>query len=121
MAIPVGVPVVGAKIVIGEQETELTIGQTVTVTPVGEGAADISGKLIAIELGPKPNPGWERTIYDGIPTSGYVNPVCGLIRNAVDLYEVTAILLEADDPDDSGDKVIHTRVNVIDMKAVSAS
>lgn len=121
MANPIGVPVVSAKIVIGEEETEMTIGQTIDVTLVGDAADTVNGKLVGIELGAKKNPGWEKTIYDGIPTSGYVNPVCGLIRNAADLYEVTAILLEMDDPDDDGDKVKHVRVNVAEMKTVSVS
>ena len=93
-----GIPVVGCMITIDENEYQLSIGSKITGLVVSQGFRDpatYTGTVAAIHLQPvvvPENP--DRTIYDGVATHGYENPVCAYIDNAADVFSVDRILIE---------------------------
>ena len=116
----IGTPVVAANIVAGSNPAvKVEIGSTVTTT-IMEGASEkeYSGEVLSIELNNKPFYGQrDRSVYDGIPTSEYNDPVQAMIANAADVMEVSALLLgvEGDEPD----TVVHVRIPVGRIKTIS--
>lgn len=110
-----GIPVVAANIIVGDAPAvKVEIGSTVTVTAM-EGASEkeYTGEVLAIELNNKPFYGKrDMSIYDGIPTSEYKNPVNALIDNAADCMIVSALLVEAESK--------HVRIPVHMIKSISA-
>ena len=93
-----GIPIVGCVITIDENEYQLSIGSKITGLVVSQGFRDpatYTGTVAAIHLQPvvvPENP--DRTIYDGVATHGYENPVCAYIDNAADVFSVDRILIE---------------------------
>lgn len=116
----IGIPVVSAKIVTGDAEFAVAIDDEVTITVAGAADTVVTGTVKAMELTSKPFCGMRETaVYDNVATSQYDNPVCAMIRNAADVFEVEAVLVEvpgatADDP------VTHTRIAVSTIKAIAA-
>lgn len=115
-----GIPVVAANIVAGDNAAvKVEVGSTVNVTIMnGASEKQISGELLAIELGNKPYYGArERAIYDGVKTSEYNNPVAAMIDNAADVMEVNAILIGVTGTEG---EVTHERVPVGRIKSITA-
>ena len=115
-----GIPVVAANIVAGDNAAvKVEVGSTITVTIMaGASEKQISGELLAIELGNKPYYGArERAIYDGVKTSEYNNPVAAMIDNAADVMEVNAILIGVTGTES---EITHERVPVGRIKSITA-
>ena len=119
MAYSVGTPIVGANIVTGTNSVQLAVGDTVTITEMrGAAEREVAGTVLAFELGNKPFYGTRsHEIYDGLAVSQYNNPVATLIKNAADVMDVNAILVEVAGEDDAAPT--HVRVNVGRIKAIS--
>lgn len=87
----------------------------------GAAETEVVGKVIAIELNNKPFYGErERAIYDGLPTSYYENLVTSIIRNAADVMEVSALLIEVPGEEPDG-PVSHKRVNISAIREITKS
>ena len=121
MAYSVGSPIVAANIVTGDTATAVAVGDSITVTEQrGASEREVTGKVLAIELGNKPFYGKRaHEIYDGVPVSEYNNPVATMIQNAADAMEVNALLVEVP-AEEEGGTATHTRVNVGRIKSITA-
>lgn len=122
MATSIGIPVVSANIVVDAVETAVAIGDNVTVVTIGTGGVETTttGNVVGIELMNKPFARKRDTaIYDGVPTSLYENPVCALIKNAADMFDVNALVIETPGETDEV-PAIHTRIFIGDIKSVTA-
>lgn len=122
MAYSVGSPIVAANIVTGDTATAVAVGDNITVTEQrGASEREVTGKVLAIELGNKPFYGKRaHEIYDGVPVSEYNNPVATMIQNAADAMEVNALLVEVP-AEEEDSTATHTRVNVGRIKAITNS
>lgn len=119
----VGVPVVAANIVAGNNPAvPVEVGTTVTVTvQAGASTREYTGEVLAIELMNKPFYGVrDRAIYDGVPTSEYDNPVAAMIQNAADVMEVNALLLAVEDENEPDAEPAHVRIPVGRIKTIVA-
>lgn len=126
MPYSVGSPIVSANIVTGDTATAVAVGDSVTIVEArGASEREVSGTVLAFELGNKPFYGKRaREIYDGVPTSEYSNPVATMIQNASDCMEINAILVEVPGTEGSDDQeatpATHVRVNVGRIKSITA-
>ena len=97
----IGIPVVGATLVMVETGAEKTvaIGDELEVT-VHAGFNDprvVSGTVAAISLRPivvDGNP--DHKVLDNIPMKDWSNPICAKINDAVQEYEVESLLIKVD-------------------------
>lgn len=116
----IGIPVVSASIVPGTNPAvPVSVGESFTVN-VQNGASTVeyTGTVLAIELMNKPYYGArEHAVYDGVPTSAYNNPAAALVRNAADVMEVNALVLEVTE----GDETTHVRIPVARIQTIVAA
>ena len=121
MAYSIGTPVVGANIVTATNAVQVSNGTVVTIKEMrGAAEREVSGTVIGIELGNKPFYGMRaHEIYDGIPVSTYKNEVATMIKNAADVMEVNALLIEVAATEEGGSPT-HVRVNVGRIKEIAA-
>lgn len=120
MSYAIGKPIVSANIVIGETETEIAIGDSVSgmVVVGGTGLYEVSGDVVAISLGRKETNGYLGPIFDGVPTFKFESDDTANIHNAADYFEVDFLMIEVAAAEEGG-KPTYVKVPVNKIKAMS--